>query len=234
MTLPMLDRIAELERRLSLVEAFLDGELRERQGLCSTTFASFGGLGWQSSKPRPPRESQASAGQIIVIVQILESKTDVIMSNERLTTIEAAAALRKSERWLREWLKAHPQDEVGRSFFAVAGRTKLFTPADIDRIHEAMRCPSSSKARAPAKRHITRSAGHTSASMWTRASELTNDPSLCGSLLDRRKNRAARISRTCASSRPPHIPQCRCRIHEAGGSRRYVSHLIKHFRPDAA
>lgn len=33
MTLPMLDRIAELERRLSLVEAFLDGELRERQGL---------------------------------------------------------------------------------------------------------------------------------------------------------------------------------------------------------
>jgi hypothetical protein len=30
----------------------------------------------------------------------------------------------------------------GRPFFALAGRTKLFAPADIDRIHEAMRPPS--------------------------------------------------------------------------------------------
>jgi hypothetical protein len=61
------------------------------------------------------------------------------LMTSRFTIREAAAELRKSERWLRDWLKAHPQDVNGQPFFAKAGRTKLFTPADIDRIHEAMR-----------------------------------------------------------------------------------------------
>lgn len=57
----------------------------------------------------------------------------------RLTIHEAAEALRKSERWLHEWLRSHPADRHGRPFYARAGRTKIFTAADIDRIDEAMR-----------------------------------------------------------------------------------------------
>ena len=30
----------------------------------------------------------------------------------------------------------------GRRFYAQAGRTKIFTAVDVDRIREAMRCPS--------------------------------------------------------------------------------------------
>jgi hypothetical protein len=67
---------------------------------------------------------------------------------------EAATTLRKSECWLRDWLKGHPKDANGRPFFA--GRTKLFTPADIDRIHEAMR-PASLARCMPAKFRAARS-----------------------------------------------------------------------------
>jgi len=45
---------------------------------------------------------------------------------------EAARELRKSERWLRDWLKQHPRDDKDEPFYRLAGRTKLFTDRDID------------------------------------------------------------------------------------------------------
>ena len=56
-----------------------------------------------------------------------------------LTIAEAAAELRKTPRWLKEWLGKHPVDEVGIPFYVPLGRTKTFEAADIARIRAAIR-----------------------------------------------------------------------------------------------
>lgn len=53
-----------------------------------------------------------------------------------LTMPEAAKALRKSRRWLQDWLAKHPVDAYGRPFYSTLDRTKVFKQADIDRISE--------------------------------------------------------------------------------------------------
>jgi hypothetical protein len=100
----------------------------------------------------------------------------------RLTLDEAAAELRKTPRWLREWVRAHPRDSAGEPYYTPAGRDKLFHRSDLDRIELALReelkCPSVSGRPARARRRTTKSEEPTSVSAWRSAAELTNDPSL--------------------------------------------------------
>ncbi len=51
-----------------------------------------------------------------------------------LTLPEAAAELRKTPRWLKDWLAKNPVDETGLPFYVPMGRTLTFDPADIKRI----------------------------------------------------------------------------------------------------
>ena len=57
--------------------------------------------------------------------------------------------LRKGERWLRDWIKQNPCDARGEAYYRLAGRTKLFTDFDIDRIRESLPCPLRSSRRKP-------------------------------------------------------------------------------------
>ncbi len=104
------------------------------------------------------------------------------MNMRRLTVNEVAEALRKTPRWLREWLRAHPADPDGEPYYTPVGRNKIFHETDIARIELALRgemkCRSNSGRRAPAKRRTTKYEGPTSESAWKLAAELTNDPSL--------------------------------------------------------
>jgi hypothetical protein len=103
------------------------------------------------------------------------------------TLPEAAAALRKSPRWLQAWLKRHPRDERGLPYFSPLGRTKTFDEDDLARIRHKSRCEHAENTRrcrskssrpAKAKAPTIQSGAPTAASMWTRAAALTNDPSL--------------------------------------------------------
>lgn len=51
---------------------------------------------------------------------------------------EAAAELRKSKRWLQDWLAKNPVDERGRPFCSKLGRTRLFDDADISLLRKAI------------------------------------------------------------------------------------------------
>src|ERR1019366_9117419 len=103
------------------------------------------------------------------------------MSHPR-TLPETAAMLRKSPRWLREWLRTNPVDPEGEPYYTPVGRDKIFHQADIARIERALRrelqCRSSSGRRAPAKRRTSKYGAPTSESAWKLAAELTSDPSL--------------------------------------------------------
>jgi hypothetical protein len=97
----------------------------------------------------------------------------------RLLTLEEAAEwLHKSPRWLRDWLRHNSNDSSDRPYCRKAGRTFLFTEKQVQLIFEALPCPSKSARPATRKPKTFISGGHTSASQWTRAAELTNDPSL--------------------------------------------------------
>lgn len=58
-----------------------------------------------------------------------------------LTLDEAAADLRKTPRWLKEWLAENPVDEAGAPFYIPLGRTKIFEPSDIVRIRAHIEKP---------------------------------------------------------------------------------------------
>ena len=100
----------------------------------------------------------------------------------RYTLEEAANELRKTRRWLNEWLRAHPVDSEGEPFFTPVGRDKILRSTDITRIELALREElkrrSSSGRRVRAKRQTTKSADHTSESEWKLVAELLDDPSL--------------------------------------------------------
>jgi hypothetical protein len=102
-----------------------------------------------------------------------------------LTLPEAAERLRKSKRWLLEWLRKHPADKAGEPYYTPVGRDKIFHQADIARIEFALRgevkCRSVSGRRVPAKRRTLKSEERTSESEWKLAAELLNDPSLASS-----------------------------------------------------
>lgn len=91
-----------------------------------------------------------------------------------LTLPEVADRLRKTARWLTEWLRKNPRDGHGIPYCRQAGRTKLFTETDVARIVEALLpCRSSSSRPAKAKARIGRSAARTLGPTWTEAQELT-------------------------------------------------------------
>lgn len=53
-----------------------------------------------------------------------------------LTLPEAAAKLRKSRRWLWDWLDKNPRDRFDRPYYRLAGRTWLMSEEDVARIFE--------------------------------------------------------------------------------------------------
>lgn len=55
------------------------------------------------------------------------------------TIDEAAAELRKTVRWLKDWLTKNPVDEAGAPFYVPLGRTKTFELSDIARIRAHIR-----------------------------------------------------------------------------------------------
>jgi len=94
------------------------------------------------------------------------------------TIDEAAAVLRKGTRWLASWLKAHPVDRYGEPFYHLAGRTKLFTDRDIDRIRENLPCPLPSVRLGRLNHRTMRFAAPTSASLLNEAHALLTRSSL--------------------------------------------------------
>ena len=102
-----------------------------------------------------------------------------------LTLPEAADRLRRKPRRLKEFLRANPLGLDGRPLYLQDGRDKLFSEADIARISDLIRylteqglpCRSNSGRRVQARRHTTRSGGHTSASILKRALELAGETS---------------------------------------------------------
>jgi hypothetical protein len=124
--------------------------------------------------------------------------------SRRLTLKEVAAELRKTPRWLLEWLRAHPRDAQGEPYYTPVGRDKIFHPNDITRIESALRgelqCRSNSGRRALAKRRIMKSAGRTSESEWKLAAELTNDHSLSNS-----SEESKSASRNTVNTQHPHL-----------------------------
>jgi hypothetical protein len=93
------------------------------------------------------------------------------------TVDEAAAVLRKGPRWLADWLKSHPVDRYGEPFYHFAGRTKLFTDRDIDRIRQNLPCPSPFARRDRRNRQVTRYAAPTSDRLLSEAQELLTEGS---------------------------------------------------------
>jgi hypothetical protein len=53
----------------------------------------------------------------------------------------AAERLGVKRRWLQDWLRGHPHDKYGKAFYRLAGKTKLFTAGDLDRILESLPQP---------------------------------------------------------------------------------------------
>lgn len=95
-----------------------------------------------------------------------------------LFTIEQACEAlpsRPKPRWLSEFVRKTKFDPQGRPLYRKAGRAKLVY---LDRVIEALPCPSVSSTPVKAKARTTRSEAHISASELTRAAELTGDLSL--------------------------------------------------------
>ena len=90
---------------------------------------------------------------------------------------EAAMELCKGERWLRDWIKQNPCDARGEAYYRLAGRTKLFTDFDIDRIRESLPCPLPSSRRKLGARRITTSGAATSESLLIEARKLLSKTS---------------------------------------------------------
>lgn len=97
-----------------------------------------------------------------------------------MTLQEVAAKLRKSERWLWDWLDKHRRDSFDKPYYRLAGRTKLFSEGDLARIIEDLpSCTTSSSDRpGRVKRRISKFAEPTLSAELRLAAELTGDLSL--------------------------------------------------------
>lgn len=102
------------------------------------------------------------------------------------TLEEAAERLRKTARWLRDWLRHHPVDAAGVPFYSPMGRTKTFDEGDLARIRsaerEAERCRLNLLRPATRKRKTSISEAATLELQLTEAAGLTGDRSLLESL----------------------------------------------------
>jgi len=111
-----------------------------------------------------------------------------------LVSIEQALAalpVRKSRRWLVHFLHKTKFDPHGRPLYRCLGRDMLIY---VDRLIEALPCPSNSFPHATKKRKVSTSEAATLESQWTRAAELTGDRSLAPCSSDSKvKSSAANI-----------------------------------------
>jgi hypothetical protein len=64
------------------------------------------------------------------------------MSEQFLRMRDVAARFHKSKRWLKGYLRQHPFDRDGKPFYRLAGRSKLFTEADVLRLFESFPAPA--------------------------------------------------------------------------------------------
>lgn len=58
-----------------------------------------------------------------------------------LTLHAVAERLHVTRRWLQEYLRQNPYDQFGRPVFRVAGRSKIFTEDDYNRLLETLPTP---------------------------------------------------------------------------------------------
>lgn len=72
------------------------------------------------------------------------------------TMEEVAQKLRTSRRWLQDFIKRHP-------YYRVSAGKKVFTDADVNRLIEALPCPSNSSRPAKARRRTGTAKAPTSA-----------------------------------------------------------------------
>jgi hypothetical protein len=80
------------------------------------------------------------------------------------TMPEVAAQFRVSRRWLQDFIKIYP-------FYRIAGRLKVFSPTDIQRLYEALPRPPSSRIFIPS---MIRSGVRTPDSEWDEALKLVS------------------------------------------------------------
>jgi hypothetical protein len=103
--------------------------------------------------------------------------SDASAARSRIMTLEEAAhALRKSKRWLNDWLRRNPADKFGEPYYAQLSRTRRLDERDLSRIWNALRekekCRLNSSRLVPAKRRIGQVAAPTSADTLTEALRL--------------------------------------------------------------
>src|SRR5260221_11187326 len=99
----------------------------------------------------------------------------ICIKAEFWTVEEATNGFRKTRRWLQDFLRDNPADLTGTPFYRKAGRTILFTEADLLRIYKALPCPSTSSRRAKANRRASQSGVRTSGSTLTEALALASE-----------------------------------------------------------
>jgi len=129
------------------------------------------------------RRIHGIAGGEVVTVTTPKKKVQPSSEKERTTRTytlsEAAKELRKSRRWLQDWLRDHPVDRYGVPFYSPLGRAKMFSDSDLTRIlettREEERCRlNSSNRRKKGARRTSASGARTSESMSTEALRLAN------------------------------------------------------------
>ena len=148
------------------------------------------------------------------------------MTTTLLTIDQVADQLHKSRRWLRDWLREHPEDAPGRTLYRLAGRTKLFTEQQLNYIIEALPCPSSSCRRAKAGRRTGRSVAPTSDDTLTEALRLCKR-SVANQV---RRQWEREIERgEFAVPGEPDFASAAIAYMKAGGERRFLIPLINHF-----
>ena len=93
--------------------------------------------------------------------------------NTLVTITQACAAIgNPTPRWLNDFLRKTKVDPRGLPLYRVVARAKLIY---LERLIEALPCPSKSSPTATKKRKISTSARATLESQLTRAAELTGD-----------------------------------------------------------
>jgi excisionase family DNA binding protein len=137
---------------------------------------------------------------------------------ELFTLEEVAERFRVSRRTLQEFLKDHP-------YYRILGRRKLFTEADIERLYEAMPCPSSSyRKRGSPNWYIRGTVRGITVDESSRVAEKSAAEAI-------RIQREAECLQASVFGRKATVSFLQAAVDymEQGGERRFVGPLIDHF-----